>query len=143
VAEDARRRRPRSCWKRFCELIANGSPAVAACSRLGIGCTAIGKWQREDPEFAKAYAREDRADLLADEIITLADAAQGLEAAGVQACRLCVDAESGWQRSCCPRSAVTGLNTRERAAGPLPCGPALAGSWTVEANAQRAYSIFR
>jgi hypothetical protein len=56
--------------------------------------TTIFDWLRVDPAFALNYtrAREHQAESYADEITALADAAQGLDSAGVNAARLRVDA---------------------------------------------------
>jgi hypothetical protein len=114
--------------ERFCALVANGSPAITACRRLGIGYTALCQWRREDPEFATAYARarEDRAELLADEIIALADAAQGLDSAGVQACRLRVDARKWAAAKLLPRvygDRIEHVGEADRVALPVPISP--------------------
>jgi hypothetical protein len=52
------------------------------------------QWLRLDPAFAQAYtrAREHQAEGYADEIASIADAAQGMDSAGVNAARLRVDA---------------------------------------------------
>jgi hypothetical protein len=52
------------------------------------------EWLRLDPAFATNYARarEHQAESYADEIASIADSAQGLDSAGVNAARLRVDA---------------------------------------------------
>jgi len=56
--------------------------------------TVIARWRRENPEFEKQYARarEDRAELFAEQIIEIADSVRDeTESAPVQAARLMVD----------------------------------------------------
>lgn len=60
---------------RICEIIASGKSAVAAVKEVGISQPTLYKWLNQNPDFVKKYvrAREDQADLYADEIVSIAD----------------------------------------------------------------------
>lgn len=61
---------------RICELLAQGHSLAAICRRKNLPApSTIYKWLAESPEFSERYAhaREQQADLYADEIIKIAD----------------------------------------------------------------------
>ena len=80
----------------ICERLASGESLRAICSGPNAPCTKITvlEWLRDDADFAAQYARarEEQADVLADEIVALADESIGCSAAEVQGYRLAVDA---------------------------------------------------
>lgn len=72
---------------RVCERIAAGESLRVLCRDQGMPPAAmIRRWLTESEAFRAAYlrAREDRADVLADEIIEIADRAEGPTAARLQ-----------------------------------------------------------
>ena len=72
---------------RICERIAAGESLRSICRDQGMPPAAmIRHWLGESEAFRAAYtrAREDRADVLADEIIEIADRAEGPTAARLQ-----------------------------------------------------------
>jgi hypothetical protein len=71
----------------ICERIAAGEGLRAICRDQDMpSAAAIRRWLRESEAFRARYARarEDRADVLADEIIEIADRAEGPTAARLQ-----------------------------------------------------------
>lgn len=76
--------------------IADGQPLVHVCADKEMpSVETVHRWRREDAEFAEAFegARQDSADKLADEIITLADESMtAVDKVQAQAYRLRVDA---------------------------------------------------
>jgi hypothetical protein len=73
--------------ERICERIAAGESLRSICRDQGMPPAAtIRRWLRDSEIFRAAYARarEDRADILADEIIEIADRAEGPTAARLQ-----------------------------------------------------------
>lgn len=80
---------------RICAALAVGTSLRQLCRQDGMpSMSTIFTWLRLDPAFAQNYtrAREHQAESYADEIADIADSAQGLDAAGVNAARLRVDA---------------------------------------------------
>lgn len=59
----------------ICKGIADGKSAKAMCGVVGIDHTTLWDWLAADKEFSNRYARarEDQADVLADELIEIAD----------------------------------------------------------------------
>ena len=60
----------------LCTRISEGENLTEICKTDGMPCRmSVYRWMREHPEFGDAYtrAREERADTLADEIISVAD----------------------------------------------------------------------
>lgn len=96
----------------FIAEIAGGSHMAAFCKERGINYTTLLKFVAADASRSEMYtrAREDRADVLADEIVSIADEAEvvaaykdghvvlGLDATGVQRNKLRVDARK-WAAS--------------------------------------------
>jgi hypothetical protein len=81
-----------------CEQIANGKSLREICKAEGFPApSTICLWLKENADFAEhyAHARERQADLYADEIIEIADAAKNEDA---QVARLRVDARK-WKAS--------------------------------------------
>lgn len=79
----------------ICARLAVGESLRSICKRDGMpSMPTIFEWLRLDPTFAQNYtrAREHQAESYADEIASIADSAQGLDSAGVNAARLRVDA---------------------------------------------------
>lgn len=64
-------------FEEFCDLIAQGVPATKASQAVGKDRTNVGKWLRwhASPEQHRsyAYAQEDGADALAEEVIDISD----------------------------------------------------------------------
>lgn len=62
-------------WDEFITEIAAGSHMAAFCKARGINYTTLLKFTHADPSRSEMYARarEDRADVLADEIVDIAD----------------------------------------------------------------------
>ncbi len=60
---------------RICASLAEGKPLVRIVEEIGIPIRTVYDWMAAHPEFSQAYARarEDQADTLADEIITISD----------------------------------------------------------------------
>jgi hypothetical protein len=79
----------------ICALLSEGVSLLQITKRAGMpSMPTIYAMLRLDPVFATNYtrAREEQAETFADEIASIADSAQGLDAAGVNAARLRVDA---------------------------------------------------
>lgn len=79
----------------ICARLAVGESLRSICKHDGMpSMPTIFEWLRLDPAFAQNYtrAREHQAESYADEIASIADSAQGLDSAGVNAARLRVDA---------------------------------------------------
>src|SRR5262249_53997979 len=72
------------------EIAENGTGPKAACAKLGINHGTMLKWLVLRPDFKARYdqAQQLRCDVLSEELITIADEAVGLDAAGVQAARV-------------------------------------------------------
>ena len=80
---------PEACAK-LCELIANGETWGKSCDKLGLSRSTTWDWMGRHPEFKDAYrkAQAIRAQLMADEILGIAD---GADNDNIQAARLQVD----------------------------------------------------
>lgn len=79
----------------ICARLAVGESLRSICKRERMpSMSTVFEWLRLDPAFAQNYtrAREHQAESYADEIASIADSAQGLDSAGVNAARLRVDA---------------------------------------------------
>ncbi len=90
---------------KICEEIAAGKSLVAICKQKGMpGYTAVMGWLRKYDEFAERYARarEDQADALADEIISIADE-PAADIAEVQHKRIRIDARKWVASKLLPR----------------------------------------
>lgn len=92
---------------KICGLIAIGKPLRKVCEELGIDVSNIFLWKMKHTEFSEQYARakEDQADLFADEIAAIADETPltnpitgSIDSAAVQHQRLRVDARK-WAAS--------------------------------------------
>lgn len=96
---------------KLCESIAMGSSMVKACSAEGMPAPrTVYKWLREKEGFLQNYehAKEDQADLFAEEVVEISDNAQGdyievegcpqLVSENIQRSRLRVDARK-WTAS--------------------------------------------
>lgn len=59
----------------ICRGIADGKSARVMCKEVGIDQSTLWDWLNKDEAFSKQYARarEDQADLLADELLEIAD----------------------------------------------------------------------
>lgn len=78
----------------ICELVANGLALNEICLRDGMPSrTTAYKWLGQNEEFANMYARarEERADLIADEIVSIADTEDDANKARVR-----IDARKWW-----------------------------------------------
>lgn len=64
--------------KRFCYQIASGKSLRQSCADMGFSAPFITEWHREDSAAASRYAHacEARGEMLADELVELADSAQ-------------------------------------------------------------------
>ncbi|MFN5348089.1 MAG: hypothetical protein ACK5A0_00880 [Polaromonas sp.] len=101
-----------SSWDGFLSEIASGSHMAAFCKARDINYTTMLKFAHSEPSKSEMYARarEDRADILADEIVAISDEAElkatwrgeemvlGLDAASVSRNKLRVDARK-WAAS--------------------------------------------
>ena len=77
--------------RQICLSIAQGNSLISTCKTLKISKPFVLDWLRSDPDFASHYARarEDQADLYADEVVGISDAATPQDA---HVARLKVDA---------------------------------------------------
>ena len=62
--------------RQICLSIAQGNSLISTCKTLKISKPFVLDWLRSDPDFASHYsrAREDQADLYADEVVGISDA---------------------------------------------------------------------
>ena len=76
-----------------CESIGSGMTLSQTAEAHGIERTTICTWANKHDEFAKLYAQAklSQLDQFADDVVTLSDEAQGMDAAGVQASKLRTD----------------------------------------------------
>lgn len=91
---------------KVCALLAQGLSLRSICKREGMpSLPTIFAMVRLDPSFAQRYAlaREEQAEGFADEINDIADSAQGLDSAGVNAARLRVDARKWYASKIMPK----------------------------------------
>ncbi|MBH2008298.1 MAG: hypothetical protein I8H71_01225 [Xanthomonadaceae bacterium] len=109
--EEFKHRMPHS-FEEFIGFIASGGHLAAFCKEKGIAYTTILTWITADAPRSEMYARarEDRADVLADEIVAIADEVEvvakmqgdevrlGIDAAAVSRNKLRVDARK-WAAS--------------------------------------------
>ena len=85
----------------ICELIAGGLALKDVCEIEGMPCrAAVYKWLYQNEDFAGMYARarEERADLLADEIVAIADTEPDHNKARVR-----IDARKWWAAKVNPK----------------------------------------
>ena len=63
----------------ICEVLATGKMLPEACKKAGVGVDIVWKWLAKYPDFRESYmlAREVQAEVLAAEVITIADDATG------------------------------------------------------------------
>lgn len=91
--EEFKHRMPHS-FEEFIGFIASGGHMAAFCKDKGIPYTTILTWISADAPRAEMYARarEDRADVLADEIVAIADEVEVVTKVAGQEVRLGMDA---------------------------------------------------
>lgn len=80
--------------EKICTGLADGKSLRAICKLKGMPSKAtVFRWLRDYPEFAHIYAiaRDDQADMLADEVVEIADNA-GSTKGGINKARLMIDA---------------------------------------------------
>lgn len=80
---------------RICGLLGEGASLRKICRKAGMPDMAtVLQWLAQHPDFAQQYAqaRDIQAESLADEIVDIADSAEGLDSAGISAAKLRVDA---------------------------------------------------
>jgi hypothetical protein len=85
----------------ICELVASGLALKEVCLLNGMpGRTTAYKWLNEHAEFANMYARarEERAELVADEVIMIADTEADANKARVR-----IDARKWWAAKVAPK----------------------------------------
>jgi hypothetical protein len=60
---------------KICAALAEGKPMTKVAPELDVGLPTVYRWLAENPEFRDRYARarEDQADTLADDILSIAD----------------------------------------------------------------------
>lgn len=79
---------------KICALLVDGCSLRTLCAKPGMpALSTLLTWLGENPDFREQYAlaREMLAETLADEIVEIADEAQGCDTAGVNAAKLRVD----------------------------------------------------
>ncbi len=101
----------------ICEMVANGLALKEICALDGMPArTTAYKWLAEHEDFANMYARarEERADLIADEIVTIADTEPDANKARVR-----IDARKWWAAKVNPKKfgekATVDLNVKKDA----------------------------
>jgi hypothetical protein len=80
--------------QKILELYVAGSTLTAICAIPGMPkASTLYRWLAETPDFKDAYlrARETKADLFVDELVSLSDEAQGMGVEGVAAMRLRIE----------------------------------------------------
>ena len=78
----------------ICDLVARGLSLRTICVKSDMpSMSTVCKWLKENPEFSEQYARarEEQADIFADEIIEIADAVEP-DSAAVAKAKLQIDA---------------------------------------------------
>lgn len=109
---------PEAALDELCDHIASGGHMAGFCQPRGFSYATMLRWLEASPERAKFYARarEDRADMLADEIVSISDEAETklkadgedvalvLDATAVQRNKLRVDARKWTASKLKPRS---------------------------------------
>ncbi|NLR74221.1 terminase small subunit-like protein [Leeia aquatica] len=79
---------------RVCAGLAEGLPLARVCRKRGLPALAVVLgWLQSEAEFRQQYqlARSVQLDALAEDMVEIADAAQGLDNAGVAAAKLRVE----------------------------------------------------
>jgi hypothetical protein len=82
------------CAEQILAAVSDGQAVTSFLKKTGLmEPSYFWRWVRADKEFAKAYAlaRQEQAYKFAEEVTEIADSAQGLDNAGVNAARLRVD----------------------------------------------------
>jgi transposase-like protein len=109
----------------ICERISSGQALSKICPQIGIHITTVWDWLNKYPEFATKYtrAREAQADVLADEIIAIADdpateevqdgdgTRTAISSSAVQRNRLRVDARKWYASKVAPKKYGDKLDT--------------------------------
>ena len=85
---------------RLIARVANGETLKASCEAESVSLATVSQWLAKHDTFAKPYAdaKQVQLDVMAEEIIPLADSALGKDSAGVQATKTMVDARK-WMLS--------------------------------------------
>lgn len=106
--------------QKICDEVAGGSTAIAAVRKHGIGWTTFWEWCKAHEWLANEYARaeEQRGQVLANELLELADTA---DAQNVNAVRLQVDTRKWLASKLFPRKFGdrVGLEHSGKDGGPL------------------------
>jgi hypothetical protein len=108
--------------QKILELYVAGSTLTAICAIPGMPkASTLYRWLAETPDFKDAYlrARETKADLFVDELVSLSDEAQGMGVEGVAAMRLRIETRKWVASKFFPRTYADRLEHQVGGTGPL------------------------